>query len=135
MRLTVDALVLFQGRVVMIRRTKPPFQDKLVFPGGHVEEMDASLAAACCRELEEEVGLIVPAESLSLLMVLDDPNRDPRPGRRISVVYRVTLEELPNLTAGSDAASVELVDLSTLTPDLVGFDHYLAIAAVKGEVL
>ncbi len=131
MRLTVDAVVIVQGQIVLIRRKKPPFLDKLVFPGGHVEETDISLAAACCRELAEEIGLTVSPDNLTFLTILDHPDRDPRPGRRISIVFQISLDSLPDLTAGSDAEAIEVVDLDCLTPDLVGFDHYLAIAAMK----
>ncbi len=132
MRITVDVVVLCNGGVVLIRRNKPPFMDRLVLPGGHVEDSDVSLAAACCRELAEEIGLKVAPEQLKLLTVLDAKDRDPRPERRVSIVFMVKLTELPILTAGSDALEVEVVELDSITQDMVGFDHYQAITASKG---
>jgi len=45
---TVDGAVTVEGRdLVLIRRAKPPCEDRLVLPGGHVEETDATLVAAC----------------------------------------------------------------------------------------
>ncbi len=134
MRITVDAIVLCNGGVVFIRRKKPPFMDRLVLPGGHVEDSDVSLAVACCRELAEEIGLKVVPEQLKLLTVLDAKDRDPRPERRVSVVFMVKLAELPPLTAGSDALEIEVVGLDSMTQTMVGFDHYQAITAAKGVV-
>ncbi len=133
MRLTVDAVVLCKDMVVLIRRSKPPFMDCLVLPGGHVEESDASLKTACCRELAEEIGLTVAPEQLELLTTLDAHDRDPRPGRRISVVFVVKLTELPPLTAGSDALSLEVLELSSITQTMIGFDHFLAIMSVNSK--
>lgn len=135
MHITVDAVVLCKKTVVLIRRSKPPFMDCLVLPGGHVEETDVSLQAACCRELAEEIGFTVAPEQLELLTTLDAHDRDPRPGRRISIVFVVRLTELPPLTAGSDALRLELVELNSITPSMIGFDHFLAIMAVKEMAL
>jgi ADP-ribose pyrophosphatase YjhB (NUDIX family) len=79
--LTVDGLVtLAHQEIVLIRRAKPPFMDKLVMPGGHVEASDVSIPAACARELEEEIGCRLNPADLQLLCVLDRPDADPRPG-------------------------------------------------------
>ena len=133
MLITVDVVVLCNGGVVLIRRKKPPFMDRLVLPGGHVEDSDVSLAVACCRELVEEIGLKVVPEQLKLLTVLDAKDRDPRPERRVSIVFMVKLTERPLLTAGSDALKVEVVELDSITQVMIGFDHYQAIMAAKGE--
>ncbi len=130
--LTTDGLVVLRKKtIVLIKRVKPPFEDKLVLPGGHVETEDKSVAYACTRELEEEIGLKIKPERLSLLKILDAPKRDPRPGRRISVVYRIDLEDDPELKAGDDAAKIVLRDLDDLQPEEVGFDHWEAISMVK----
>ena len=134
MRLTVDIIVLCKNKIVLIRRKKPPFMDCLVLPGGHVEDSDANLAAACCRELAEEIGLEVAPDQLRLLTVRDAKDRDPRPERRVSIVFMVRFTELPSLIAGSDALEVEVVDLDSISQVIIGFDHYQAImAAVMSE--
>lgn len=131
MLITVDAVVLCGEGVVLIRRKKPPFMDCLVLPGGHVEDSDISLAAACCRELIEEIGLKVIPEQLKLLMLLDAKDRDPRPERRISIVFVVKLAELPSLMAGSDALEVQVINLESVSQADIGFDHYQAIVAAR----
>lgn len=135
--LTVDALItVARSQVVLIRRAKPPFMDRLVMPGGHVEESDESLAAACVRELEEEIGLLVQPQELRELMTLDTLGRDPRKSVSTSVVFTLdfaTQAELASCQAGSDALEIVIRDIATLMPEEIGFDHYLAIAALKTQ--
>jgi 8-oxo-dGTP diphosphatase len=133
---TVDVLVVCQGEVVVERRAYPPFEDKLVLPGGHVDTAggphgygDRTLAEAAVRELQEETGLTVSPAELKLLTVLDEPGRDPR-GRYVSTVFyvqlRQPLSEL-HLLAASDAKAVLTVPISELTADNMGFDHIKAV--------
>lgn len=133
--LTVDAVVTNGRSVVLIRRAKAPFEDRLVLPGGHFEPTDVSLAAACARELKEEVGLIIDPDQLKFLTVLDSPGRDPRPGKRISVVFlaKVTNAVLRQLVPGSDAKEIVLRKIGEIVPGEIGFDHYRAINLLKGE--
>ncbi len=133
--LTVDAIVTDGQSVVLIRRAKAPFEDRLVLPGGHFEPTDVSLAAACARELEEEVGLIFDPDKLKFLTVLDSPGRDPRPGKRVSVVFlaKITGAILRQLVPGSDAKEIVLRQISEIIPSEIGFDHYQAINPLKGE--
>ena len=137
MIVTVDgAVTVDETRLILIRRAKPPYQDKLVLPGGHVDETDATLVDACVRELAEEIGLAIAPDRLSLLTVLNEPDADPRYASRVSVVYRadISAEEFRALSAGSDAASLELVELATLDRSHVGFDHYNAVLALRGRL-
>lgn len=126
---TVDIAVVSGGKLLLIRRAKPPFMDKLVLPGGHVEASDASLAAAAARELREEVGLDLPPERLRFLMTLDAPDRDPRPGRRVSSVFvaGISATEAAGAAPASDAVAVTWRPLAELKPEEVGFDHWLAV--------
>ena len=131
MKLTTDALVVVGRKVVLIRRAKAPFMDKLVLPGGHVEESETT-REACIRELQEEIGLEVEDETrLTFRIVLDHPDRDPRPGRRVSVVYTLHLSKMPELKAGSDAREIVVRKIDSLDPDEIGFDHWQAIKAYK----
>lgn len=131
---TVDIVVTINGRdVVLIERGKDPHKDKLVLPGGHVEQGER-LVEACVRELEEEIGLVVRPEELELLTALDALDRDPRPGRRLSVVYRINLADpsrIASLKAGSDARVLHVRAIASLVEDEIGFDHWQAIACVR----
>ena len=132
--LTVDAIVTDGQLIVLIKRAKAPFEDRLVLPGGHFEPTDVLLAAACARELKEEVGLTINPDKLKFLTVLDSPGRDPRPGKRVSVVFlaKVTGTVLTQLVPGSDAKDIVLRRINEITPTEIGFDHYLAINLLKG---
>lgn len=137
MIVTVDAAITVDGtHLVLIRRAKPPFQDKLVLPGGHVDETDEKLVAACVRELAEEIGLVIVANRLSQLVVLNEPGADPRYASRVSVVYRadISADEFLALSAGSDAASLELVEIAALDRSHVGFDHFDAVLALRERI-
>lgn len=123
---TVDIAVVCRGSILLIKRTKPPFMDRLVLPGGHVEAGE-SLRAAATRELEEEAGLRIDPSSLRELATLDAPDRDPRPGRRVSAVFAVEIVSPVGCLAGSDAASLHWRRLSSLSADEIGFDHFEAI--------
>lgn len=134
--LTTDGLITIQNKkIVLIKRIKEPFLDKLVMPGGHVDAGDASVAGACARELEEEIGLKINFQDLKLFTILDYPNRDPRPGKRISIVYRVDLKEEPVLKAGTDAKEVIVKNLDELTENEIGFDHWQAIKVIRNKVI
>lgn len=133
--LTVDGVLVSGRRVLLIERTKAPYMDKLVFPGGHVEDGE-DLPSAVARELMEEVGVEVSASDLTYLTLLSAPGRDPRPGHRVAHVYWMRVEEavLDSAVAGSDARALHLVDIDSIEPNHMGFDHYRAIQALK-EVL
>jgi bifunctional NMN adenylyltransferase/nudix hydrolase len=132
---TVDiAIVIARREIVLIGRAKPPFADRLVLPGGHVDPEDEDNAHAAARELKEEIGLDIDPGRLSPLMTLDRPNRDPRPGTRISEVFILHLdsrEDVACCAPGSDAASLHVREIGSLTEEEIGFDHFEAIRALS----
>ncbi len=54
--LAVDAVILFQGGIVLIRRANPPHQGCYALPGGFVE-IGETVEEAMKREAREETGL------------------------------------------------------------------------------
>jgi 8-oxo-dGTP diphosphatase len=130
---TVDVVAVApaEGRlkVLLVRRSRPPFQGCWAIPGGFVEPNEP-LEAAARRELREETGA-GPAY-LEQLHAFGDPGRDPR-GWTITVAYLVALGEDQvqawHLQAGSDAGEVGWFDLDDPPP--LAFDHaeILAYAA------
>ena len=78
-------------------------------PGGFVERDEDPLDAVL-RELEEETGLI--GSNPELLLVMGDPQRDPRK-HIVSIVYSVSVAE-GEPTAGDDAADARFWPLSAI---------------------
>jgi 8-oxo-dGTP diphosphatase len=114
--LTTDAVWIHGGRVLLVRRGKPPFRGMWALPGGFVEQQE-TVEAACVRELKEETGLV--ARPWKLVGVYSGPERDPRkPSTSVAFLMRGRARR-PR--GGDDAASAEWVLLSRARP--LAFDH------------
>lgn len=112
---TVDVVIeLPEGRVVLVRRRKPP--QGWALPGGFIEVGETAEEAAV-REAGEETGLAVRLETL--LQVYSDPDRDPR-HHTLTVVFVGQGEGPPR--GGSDAALAQAFDADEMPADLA-FDH------------
>ncbi|MDI9645338.1 MAG: NUDIX hydrolase [Archaeoglobales archaeon] len=114
--LTVDAIIPYEGKIVLIRRLNDPYKGYYALPGGIVEYGER-VEDAVLREVEEETGL--KGEIYKLVGVYSDPKRDPR-GHFVSICF-VVLPRGGELKAGSDAKEVALFNLDSL-PKLA-FDH------------
>ena len=83
-RVTVDAFVEDgRGRLLLVRRGRPPFRGSWALPGGFCEWGETT-EECCAREMLEETGVTVRVEKL--LGVYSDPKRDPR-GHTVTVLY------------------------------------------------
>lgn len=134
--LTVDIVVVAplasRTKVVLVRRSKPPFAGLWALPGGFVE-LNEPLAAAARRELREETG--VEPVHLQQLHTFGDPGRDPR-GWTVSVAYLACLTQdkaaTLRLRAGSDADEAQWFDLEHLPP--LAFDHAAILACATRQL-
>lgn len=124
--LTVDAVILFKNKLVLVKRKYPPYEGKFALPGGFVE-IGESTEKAASREAFEETGLSV--EILKLIGVYSDPERDPR-RHTVSVCYLA--KGCGDLKSGSDADAVELFELDSI-PELA-FDHNKMINDAKSDI-
>ena len=113
--LAVDAVILFQDGIVLIKRDRPPFAGSYALPGGFVE-VGETVEAAAAREAREETGLII--ELLGLVGIYSNPARDPR-GHVVSAAFLA--RGSGDLKAGSDARSAQVFPLQSLPP--LAFDH------------
>jgi 8-oxo-dGTP diphosphatase len=113
--LAVDAVILFEDGIVLIRRLNPPYQGFYALPGGFVEVGERA-EEALHREAQEETGLEI--ELLGLVGAYSDPGRDPR-GHVVSLCYLA--QGAGELRSGSDASSVEVFSSQALPP--LAFDH------------
>ncbi|HDD52813.1 MAG TPA: NUDIX hydrolase [Thermosulfidibacter takaii] len=111
---TVDIIIQWQGRIVLIQRKNPPYGWAL--PGGFVDYGE-SLEEAAVREAKEETGLDV--ELIRQFHTYSDPRRDPRQ-HTITTVYIAKGKGDPQ--AGDDAKELGLFSPKELPRDMA-FDH------------
>ncbi|MEM7252311.1 MAG: bifunctional nicotinamide-nucleotide adenylyltransferase/Nudix hydroxylase [Pseudomonadota bacterium] len=134
---TVDAVVIQSGHVLMVERKARPGKGLLALPGGFVDGRE-KLVDACLRELREETRLKVPAPvlkgSIREQRVFDDPFRSAR-GRTITHAFYIELEPnktLPKVKGGDDAKHAMWVPLADLNPTRLFEDHYFIIQELIG---
>jgi 8-oxo-dGTP diphosphatase len=119
--LTVDALIIYKrDNIVLIRRKNPPFKGQLALPGGFVD-IGETVEQACIREAKEETSLDIKIERL--LGVFSDPDRDPR-GHTVTIAFVCrpkNKQQKPK--ADTDAAGLEIIELSEVSEKEIAFDH------------
>lgn len=113
---TVDAVVVHSGHILLVRRRSEPGRGLWALPGGFVNQ-DERLDAACIRELREETGLKLPEPvlrgSIKDRQVFDHPTRSLR-GRTIThaCLFNFPTGELPRVKGSDDADKARWVPLN-----------------------
>ena len=118
--LAADAVILFEGGIVLIQRDRPPYAGCYALPGGFVE-IGERVEAGAIREAAEETGLEI--ELLGLVGIYSDPGRDPR-GHVVSAAFLA--RGRGKLLAGSDARAAGIFSRERLPP--LAFDHEAIIS-------
>lgn len=114
--LTVDAVWIRRGRVLLVCRGRPPFRGRWALPGGFVE-LSETVEQAVVRELKEETGL--DARPVAVVGVYSGPDRDPRKPTT-TVAFRMSGRGgLPH--GADDARAARWVPLAEATH--LAFDH------------
>jgi bifunctional NMN adenylyltransferase/nudix hydrolase len=130
---TVDAVVVQSGHVLVVRRKARPGLGLIALPGGFLRQ-DEPLIEGMLRELKEETRLKVPLPVLRGSIVenhvFDNPGRSLR-GRTITHAYFMQLKagELPTVRGSDDAEKAWWMSLADLYAheDQTYEDHFQII--------
>ncbi len=112
--ITIDAVIVRDGKLLLIKRGAEPFKGFWALPGGYVD-WDETVEDAVKREVAEETGLVVI--SLELIGVFSKPERHPKQCVSIAYVAQANGE----VKIGDDATEFQWASLNEL-PELA-FDH------------
>lgn len=134
--LTVDAVVIQSGHILLCERGKAPGRGLFALPGGFVEQGDRLLDAAL-RELEEETGIHVQEEVLRRCLVakeyFDDPERSMR-GRTVTHAFLFKLNDAKTLPKKKNGCDPDggitrsfWLPINELDPSNMFEDHYYII--------
>jgi len=136
---TVDAVVVHSGHVLLVKRGAEPGKGLWALPGGFVDQNE-TLLDACLRELREETRLKLPLPvlkgSLKGQRVFDKPDRSAR-GRTIThgFYFDFVSGELPPVKGGDDAAKARWVPLAEFFDECESRmfeDHFGIVCAFLG---
>lgn len=130
---TTDAVVICQGKILLIQRKNPPGKNLWATPGGFLE-INERTKQGLFRELIEETQIDVPVllleQSLVMMKLFDHPERA-QVGRVITHagLIKLDLPECPKVLAHDDALLAKWWDLKDLIKleDQMHDDHYQII--------
>jgi len=112
----VGAVLIHEGKVLLIRRGKEPLRGRWVVPGGTVEAGE-TLEEALAREVLEETGLVVRPREVMLVF-----DRILREGERLDYHY-VIIDYLCDYLAGEARAGSDAEAVAMVAPeDLAAYD-------------
>ena len=130
---TETAVFDFHGnkpQVLLIQRGCEPYKGMWAMPGGFLEE-EEDIDEGASRELYEETGVDIPAESLLQMMTVG--RKEDRPHQTIVVVYSAVMDKREQvIETGDDAVDVAWVRMDEL-PALAA-NHLEIIRKVLGEI-
>lgn len=109
-----DAILIEDGKLLLIKRAAEPFRGQWALPGGRIDENET--AEQCLlREMKEETGLDV--EPIALVGIYSDPGRDPRGVIAAAYLVKRTGGEPKGGDDAAEAAWFALDRLPTLCTD------------------
>jgi ADP-ribose pyrophosphatase YjhB (NUDIX family) len=123
--LAVSVAIIRDGKVLIVRRARPPAYGVFTLPGGVVEAGE-TLHEAIVREVREETGLVI--EPLALAGYREFIGRD---GDNKVERHFVILPFAARWIAGEIALNEELAEASWLAPaDLAGLETTAGLAEI-----
>ena len=114
--LSVLAVVVHNGAVLLVRRANPPQAGAWGFPGGKVE-LGETAAAAALRELHEETGLHGGNPRALAAVDLIEPGTSASPQGRSGAVHHLMLALRLDWLGGRPAAADDALELCWAAPD------------------
>ncbi len=117
--LVVDAVIIKDKKVLLIKRKYPAFKGWWALPGGFVDYGE-TVEKAVVREAKEETGLNVQIKRL--LGVYSDPKRDPR-GHNISVVFLCDVKSGKINNKTNETLDCRFFSQKELNKIKIAFDH------------
>lgn len=125
---TVDAVVVQSGHILLVKRGAMPGKGLLALPGGFLNQEETMLDG-CIRELKEETKIKVPDPvlkgSIKESKTFDAPNRSVR-GRTITQAFFIDLGtgELPKVKGSDDAEKAMWIPFKDVKQELMFEDHF-----------
>ena len=125
--MTVDAVVVQSGHILLVKRGDMPGKGLWALPGGFLEQTETMLDG-CIRELKEETKIKVPVPvlkgSIKESKTFDAPNRSSR-GRTITQAFFIDLGvgELPKVKGSDDAEKAFWVPFNEVKQEKMFEDH------------
>lgn len=129
--MTVDAVVVQSGHILLVKRGDMPGKGLWALPGGFLEQTETMLDGAI-RELKEETKIKVPVPvlkgSIKDSKTFDAPNRSSR-GRTITQAFLIDLGvgELPKVKGSDDAEKAFWVPFNKVKQEKMFEDHFAII--------
>ena len=130
---TVDAVVVCSGQILLVERAASPGKGLLALPGGFLNQKETLLKGAI-RELREETRLKVSEPvligSVKSQHTFDAPDRSTR-GRTITTAFYIDLgmqSVLPKVKGSDDAAKAFWTPLNQIDPRNMYEDHFDVIS-------
>lgn len=129
--MTVDAVVVQSGHILLVKRGDMPGKGLWALPGGFLNQEETMLDGAI-RELKEETKIKVPVPvlkgSIKGSKTFDAPNRSAR-GRTITQAFYIDLGvgELPKVKGSDDAEKAFWVPFKDVVQEKMFEDHFFII--------
>lgn len=126
--MTVDAVVVQSGHILLVKRGDMPGKGLWALPGGFLNQEETMLDGAI-RELKEETKIKVPVPvlkgSIKESKTFDAPNRSSR-GRTITQAFFIDLGvgELPKVKGSDDAEKAFWVPFNKVKQEKMFEDHF-----------
>lgn len=129
---TVDAVVVQSGHILLVKRGAMPGKGLWALPGGFLNQEETMLDG-CIRELKEETKIKVPVPvlkgSIKSHKTFDHPNRSTR-GRTITQAFYIDLgfdAKLPKVTGADDAEKARWVPFNEVDRTRMFEDHFFIL--------